>query len=115
MMPTNAASVADRRVQCDAAAASAPCSPAAATISGDGVSPAASAAASGSPPGSAAATASAEARPLPRILLEAAQDHALDHRIEARRDRRGRRGRILRRACAAQLGERRRLEGLACR
>ena len=35
-------------------------SPAAATISGDGVSPAASAAASGSPPGSAAATASAE-------------------------------------------------------
>ena len=36
-------------------------SPAAATISGDGVSPAASAAASGSPPGSAAATASAEA------------------------------------------------------
>ena len=35
--------------------------PAAATISGDGVSPAASAAASGSPPGSAAATASADA------------------------------------------------------
>ena len=35
--------------------------PAAATISGDGVSPAARAAASGSPPGSAAATASAEA------------------------------------------------------
>ncbi len=37
-----------------------PSSPAAATISGEGVSPAASAAASGSPPGSAAATASAE-------------------------------------------------------
>ena len=36
-------------------------SPAAATISGDGVSPAASAAASGSPPGSAADTASADA------------------------------------------------------
>ena len=36
-------------------------SPAAATISGDGVSPAANVAASGSPPGSAAATASAEA------------------------------------------------------
>src|ERR1035441_2166246 len=36
-------------------------SPAAATISGDGVSPAASAAASGSPPGRAAATARAEA------------------------------------------------------
>jgi len=36
-------------------------SPAAATIAGDGVSPAASAAASGSPPGSAAATARAEA------------------------------------------------------
>ena len=35
-------------------------SPAAASISGDGVSPAASAAASGSPPGSAAATASAD-------------------------------------------------------
>ena len=35
--------------------------PAAATISGDGVSPAASAAASGSPPGRAADTASAEA------------------------------------------------------
>ena len=40
---------------------SALCSPAAATISGDGVSPAASAAASGSPPGSAADTASADA------------------------------------------------------
>ena len=38
--------------------------PAAATISGDGVSPAASAAASGSPPGNAAATASADAGPL---------------------------------------------------
>ena len=37
-----------------------PCAPAAATISGDGVSPAASAAASGSPPGSAADTASAD-------------------------------------------------------
>jgi hypothetical protein len=37
-----------------------PSGPAAATISGDGVSPAAKAAASGSPPGSAAATASAE-------------------------------------------------------
>src|SRR5258708_35125545 len=35
-------------------------SPASATISGDGVSPAASAAASGSPPGSAAATERAE-------------------------------------------------------
>ena len=40
---------------------SAPFPPEAATISGDGVSPAASAAASGSPPGNAAATASAEA------------------------------------------------------
>ena len=41
--------------------ASALTAPAAATISGDGVSPAASAAASGSPPGNAAATASADA------------------------------------------------------
>ncbi len=40
--------------------ASAASSPASATISGDGVSPAASAAASGSPPGSPAETSSAE-------------------------------------------------------
>src|SRR4029077_12383397 len=38
----------------------APLSPASATLSGDGVSPAARAAASGSPPGSAAATARAD-------------------------------------------------------
>ena len=55
---------------------------AAATISGDGVSPAASAAASGSPPGSAAATAERRRRPRRGILLEAAQDHALDRRVE---------------------------------
>jgi hypothetical protein len=42
------------------AGVSEPSSPAAATISGDGVSPAASAAASGSPPASAAATAIAD-------------------------------------------------------
>ena len=83
------------------AGASAPSSPAAATISGDGVSPAASAAASGSPPGSAAATASAERGPRRRVLLEAAQDHALDGRIEARRDRSRARSAAPRRACAA--------------
>ena len=43
-------------------------SPAAASMSGDGVSPAASAAASGSPPGSAAATVERRRRPLLRIL-----------------------------------------------
>ena len=66
-------------------------SPAAATISGDGVSPAASAAASGSPPGSAAATASADPGRSVGIAFEAPEDHALDRRIEIAHDRRGRR------------------------
>ena len=52
--------------------------PAAATISGDGVSPAASAAASGSPPGSAAATASAEAGRALGIRLRQRMIAALD-------------------------------------
>ena len=56
--------------------------PAAATISGDGVSPAARAAASGSPPGSAAATASADAGPPRGIGLDAAHDRAIDRRVE---------------------------------
>ena len=43
---------------------------AAATISGEGVSPAASAAAIGSPPGSAAATCNAEDGTLRRIFLQ---------------------------------------------
>ena len=82
-----------------------PSSPAAATISGEGVSPAASAAASGSPPGSAAATASAEAGRSRGVLLQAAQDHALHGRVElGRRCCEGRRGRSSR-MLARQLGE----------
>ena len=91
-----------------------PLSPAAATISGEGVSPAASAAASGSPPGSAAATCAAEAGRADGLLLEAAQDHALDGRVEARRERRRRGGRSS--ACLRlQLLQRRAVEGLAAR
>ena len=56
--------------------------PAAATISGEGVSPAAIAIASGSPPGSAAASAAAEAAALPD-RLEASQNRALDQHVEA--------------------------------
>ena len=63
-----------------------------ATISGDGVSPAASAAASGSPPGSAAGELRAEAGRWRGLAFEAAQDHPLDDWIEipARRCRRRR-------------------------
>ena len=53
-----------RRPRARARRASASVSPAAASIAGDGVSPAASAAASGSPPGSAAATVERGRRPL---------------------------------------------------
>ena len=56
--------------------------PAAATISGDGVSPAASAAASGSPPGSAAGDGERRRRALVDLGPQAAQDRALDLRIE---------------------------------
>ena len=80
-------------------------SPAAATISGDGVSPAASAAASGSPPGSAAATASADAG-AGRDRLEAPQDHALDRRIEILDERRRRRDGAVSLLLAHELGER---------
>ena len=76
--------------------------PAAATISGDGVSPAASASASGSPPGSDAETASADAGRSLRIGLEAAQDRPLDAGSEIR-NQRGRRRRRVRLALALQL------------
>ena len=54
----------------------------AATISGDGVSPAAIAAASGSPPGSDAASWSTDAGTRGRVALQAAHDRALEARID---------------------------------
>ena len=52
--------------------------------------------------------------PSRRLLLEAAQDHALDDRVEARRDRRGRRRRVLG-VLSPQLRQRRAVEGLPTR
>ena len=75
--------------------------PAAATISGDGVSPAASAAASGSPPGSAAATARADARPFARLRPQAAHDRQLDLGIERLHDRPSAAGCRTARACGS--------------
>ena len=56
-------------------------SPAAATISGEGVSPAAKAAASGLPPGSAAATIPADVRAFVRFPFQALQNDPLDRRV----------------------------------
>ena len=68
-------------------------SPAAATMSGDGVSPAASAAASGSAPGQRRCDRERRRWTPPRLFRQAAQNHAFDRRVEIAHDGRRRRHR----------------------
>ena len=83
--------------------------PAAATIAGDGVSPAASAAASGSPPGSAADTAIALAGRSAGSRERQRWIDALDRRIELAPGAARHLDAVV--VHAQQLGDRRRLEG----
>ena len=88
--------------------------PAAATSSGDGVSPAARAAASGIAAGQRGGDGERGRRPSPRVRLQAAQDRALDRGIDLAHDLRGVHGRALV-VLPRDLGERPAGEGLLAR